>query len=49
MNTIFVGQENGIEECFNTIEVLTEEKKEKDKVIEELKMTVQAEKVSCAS
>ena len=42
----FIWQESGIEECFNTIEVLIEEKKEKDKLIEELKMSVQKDKVS---
>ena len=39
-------QENGIEEYVNTIEILTEEKKAKEKIIEELEMTVQKDKVS---
>ena len=39
-------QENGIEEYVNTIEMLTEEKKVKEKIIEELEITVQKDKVS---
>ena len=39
-------QENGIEEYVNTIEILTKEKKDKEKIIEELEMTVQKDKVS---
>ena len=42
----FCVQENGIEIYVNTIEILTKEKKDKEKIIEELEMTVQKDKVS---